>query len=750
MELDLRKTFVDLEHDSTIAPDRLTDYQYVSKGGFALVFVANFRRHDETVQPVAVKVLKPENHFHPTNYSKFLQEVAFQTALPHPFIVRSLGFCSVPVSQLIAAAPPGILTPGGGADSKAAVSVQDWFAQRRLEKCWALVMELMPDGNMFDQVLAAARGPANRQVGGIQSKPPVKVAAAAAFGGFFSRPGRGTSAQSSSNSVGNYSDAQAILWLIDVADAMTFLHGRQPLLIHRDLKLENILLRKEADGLLRAKLSDFGLTVAVDAAGRKVPPPQVLRAPGQSLKDVCASAPCVKITRMDATTNQPRRPGHVTAGVPSPQGLAGEEPNLNGSPASGAMCAAAVAPGSQLQNPWDQQEWPRQIRAGRKVLSHSQLPVHATAPNGAGQGPLARAGAAGPQPAPGTLFSNRGQSFSPGKGQLGGGPDSIRPWSAVQPQLQLPVHLSGQAVPGVGAGPGPGPGAGTATNAARPPQEAMMLQRKHISISWTGMQRPMTKGDGSECPGGLPTRVGPHGLHPVASHGALLSQHQKKALARPSPFARLRAGSFRRSETGHMQVKMDQVNRLLQLGMGHKDYLPDMYQMTFQLTTQCGSVCYMAPEVARQQPYNQKSDVFSFGCIIFEVLTRQLLSDGIPEGNVDAAIEYLSRVSWSGWRPDLPAYLPKDLRLLISLCWHREPRLRPSFPTIATRLRELLLDLAMPAPQTKSSLVAAPPREPKETNQQQLQSTRQKMSELQLKLQQQQLDKAQQQKALQL
>ncbi|GIL79863.1 hypothetical protein Vretifemale_9028 [Volvox reticuliferus] len=605
-------------------------------------------------------------------------------------------------------------------------------------------MELMPDGNMFDQVLAATRG-ANSPSRGPQPKPPLKVAAAS--GGFFSRPGRGASAPSNNTSVGSYTDAQGILWLIDVADAMTYLHSRQPLLVHRDLKLENILLRKDADGRLRAKLSDFGLTVAVDAAGCKVPPPQVLRAPGQSLADVRASAPCAKTTRSGAPTDQPRSPGHATVGVSGSQGLVDKGANQTGPPANGAICARAVASSSNLQKPCDPQQWHRHFQTGRKVLSHSQLPVREeTGPNGVVQGPSANAGTAGPQPAP-DMFHDGAQGPSPGKGKVGCGPAGIRPWSAVQPQLQPPVP-SEQATSGVGAG------AGTATTAALPPQEAM-LRREHISISWTGMQKQATEGssgDGSECPGGLPTRVGPHGLQPLASHGALLSQGQHKAPACPPPFASVRAASSRRSETGHVQVKMGQVNALMQLGMGHKDFLPDMYQMTFKLTSQCGSVCYMAPEVARQLPYNQKADVFSFGCIIFEVLTRQLLSDGIPEGNVDAAVEYLTRVSWSGWRPDLPVHLPKELRLLISLCWHREPRLRPSFPTIATRLREVLLDLAMPNPHTKSSLVAVPTRESKYANQQQQQQIAQQQSELRLKLlqQQQQLKKAQQQKALQL
>ncbi len=66
-----------------------------------------------------------------------------------------------------------------------------------------------------------------------------------------------------------------------------------------------------------------------------------------------------------------------------------------------------------------------------------------------------------------------------------------------------------------------------------------------------------------------------------------------------------------------------------------------------------------------------RSTVFGFGCLLYEVLCRRLLSAGLPEGDPQAAMEYLGRVAWSGWRPQLPDSLPKELRLLISLCWHR-------------------------------------------------------------------------------
>jgi serine/threonine protein kinase len=57
-----------------------------------------------------------------------------------------------------------------------------------------------------------------------------------------------------------YSNAQALSWALDVASALQYLHQRSPAMLHRDVKLSNVLLAKQEAGYM-AKLSDFGLHV---------------------------------------------------------------------------------------------------------------------------------------------------------------------------------------------------------------------------------------------------------------------------------------------------------------------------------------------------------------------------------------------------------------------------------------------------------------------------------------------------------
>jgi serine/threonine protein kinase len=56
-----------------------------------------------------------------------------------------------------------------------------------------------------------------------------------------------------------YTQADALRWCIDLAKALHYLHSAIPQIIHRDLKLDNVLLTDKDISSSTAKLADFGL-----------------------------------------------------------------------------------------------------------------------------------------------------------------------------------------------------------------------------------------------------------------------------------------------------------------------------------------------------------------------------------------------------------------------------------------------------------------------------------------------------------
>ncbi|KAF3454366.1 hypothetical protein FNV43_RR04813 [Rhamnella rubrinervis] len=96
-----------------------------------------------------------------------------------------------------------------------------------------------------------------------------------------------------------------------------------------------------------------------------------------------------------------------------------------------------------------------------------------------------------------------------------------------------------------------------------------------------------------------------------------------------------------------------------------------------------GTPEWMAPEVLRNEPSNEKCDVYSFGVILWELATLRLPWSGMNPMQVVGAVGFQNR------RLDIPKEVDPMVARIILECWQIEPNLRPSFAQLTVALKSL-------------------------------------------------------------
>ena len=84
-----------------------------------------------------------------------------------------------------------------------------------------------------------------------------------------------------------------------------------------------------------------------------------------------------------------------------------------------------------------------------------------------------------------------------------------------------------------------------------------------------------------------------------------------------------------------------------------------------------GTAAYMSPEQARGRPLDKRTDIWAFGCVLFEMLTAQPAFGGATVPDIVAAI--LEREP--AWHL-LPAHTPASVRTLLTRCLEKDVRRR--------------------------------------------------------------------------
>ena len=103
-----------------------------------------------------------------------------------------------------------------------------------------------------------------------------------------------------------------------------------------------------------------------------------------------------------------------------------------------------------------------------------------------------------------------------------------------------------------------------------------------------------------------------------------------------------------------------------------------------------GTPLWMAPEVLAGKSFNEKADVYSFGIVLWEILTRKE-----PFEEFESFEEFRMAVCMHHIRPPIPPNTLPRLASLIEACWQPEPQHRPTFDQIVAQLDHVIIEAAI-------------------------------------------------------
>lgn len=100
-----------------------------------------------------------------------------------------------------------------------------------------------------------------------------------------------------------------------------------------------------------------------------------------------------------------------------------------------------------------------------------------------------------------------------------------------------------------------------------------------------------------------------------------------------------------------------------------------------------GTLSYEAPEILKKIPYDKKVDVYSFAILMFEIITETNPYPELERAEL-SDYDFKNKVVNDNYRPKFNVPIKKSLKKLIEKCWSDDPKERPTFDEIFTKLSD--------------------------------------------------------------
>ncbi|KFK30451.1 hypothetical protein AALP_AA7G262600 [Arabis alpina] len=115
------------------------------------------------------------------------------------------------------------------------------------------------------------------------------------------------------------------------------------------------------------------------------------------------------------------------------------------------------------------------------------------------------------------------------------------------------------------------------------------------------------------------------------------------------------------------------------------------------MTAETGTYRWMAPEVIEHKPYDHKADVFSYGIVLWELMTGKIPYEYMTP--LQAAVGVVQK----GLRPTIPKNTHPKMTELLERLWEKDPTVRPDFAEIIEQLQHIAKEVGEEGEEKKKS-----------------------------------------------